>query len=147
MSAAEWPRPPESVPPPQTRGAGRKRRARTAKETSEPPVAPAPLAGFSSVEVRPLNAEHWAVAPVLWWQPDLPGAVPASGLRNERRHKIPSAGFLNVAESPRCPAAVIATLDAAAIPGMPRTIPAADLTPLGWDARAAAIEAGEGEKR
>ena len=146
MSAAEWPRPPESVPPPQPGSGGRKRRARTAKGASEPPVAPAPLAGFGSVEVRPLNADHWAVAPVLWWQPDLPGAVPASGLRNERRHKIPSAGFLNVAEPPRCPAAVTATLDAAAIPEMPRTIPAADLTPLGWDARAAAREAGEGEK-
>src|SRR5690348_4833849 len=126
MSAAEWPRPPESVPPPQTRSAGRKRRARTAKEISEPPVAPAPLAVFRSVEVRALDAEHWAIAPVMWWQPELPSAVPASGLRNERRHKIPSAGFLNVAEAPRCPASAVATLDAAAISEMPRTIPAAD---------------------
>lgn len=147
MSAAEWPRPPESVPPPQTRSAGRKRRARTAKEISEPPVAPAPLAEFRSLEVRALNAEHWAVAPVLWWQPELPGAVPASGLRNERYHKIPSTGFLNFAQPPRRPPAVITTLDAAAIAEMPRTIPAADLTPLGWDARAVAREAGEGEKR
>jgi hypothetical protein len=67
MSAAEWPRPPENVPPPRTRSAGRKRRARAAQETSEPPVAPAPLAGFHSVEVRALDADHWAVAPVLWW--------------------------------------------------------------------------------
>ena len=147
MSAAEWPRPPESVPPPQARSAGRKRCARIAKEISEPPVTPAPPAEFRSVEVRALNADHWAIAPVLWWQPDLPGAVPASGLRNERRHKIPSAGFLNVAEAARCPAAGVATLNAAGIPEMPRTIPAADLTPLGWDARAAARETGEGKKR
>lgn len=147
MSAAEWPRPPESVPPPQTRSAGRKRRARTAKEISEPPVAPAPLAAFRSVEVRALNADHWAIAPVLWWQPELPGAVPATGLRNERRHKIPSAGFRNVAQSPSRPAAVIATLDVPAIADMPPTIPAAGLAPLGWDARAAAKETGEGEKR
>ena len=147
MSAAEWPRPPESVPPPRTRNVGRKRRGRSSQENSEPPVAPAPLAGFRAMDVRPLNAEHWAVAPVLWWQPDLRSAVPVSGLRNERRHKIPTAGFLNLAEPPRCTAGAIAALDTAAIPELPRKIPAADLSPLGWDARTAAREAGEGEKR
>jgi len=147
MSAAEWPRPPESIPPAHTRSVGRKRRARTEQENSEPPVAPAPLAGFHSVEPRPLNADGWAVAPVLWWQPDLASAVPASGLRNERRHKIPSAGFLNLVEPPRCPEGALSILDTAALPELPRNLPASDMAPLGWDARTAANGDGEGEKR
>jgi hypothetical protein len=155
MSAAEWPRPPEDVPPPRpaktsvrVRRPGRKKLSGEPRENSEAPEAPAPLAGFIAADVRAIDAETWPVAPVLWWQPELPLQIPASSsLRNERRHRIPAAGFLNLAEPPRCPPGVLAAGDRPALPELPRKLPAGDLTPLGWDARTVANGAAQGEKR
>jgi hypothetical protein len=155
MSAAEWPRPPEEAPPPRpaktsvrTRGTGRKKISGRSRDTSEPAEAPAPMAGFVAAAARAIDAATWPVAPVLWWQPELPLQIPASSsLRNERRHRVPAAGFLNLAEPPRCPAGVPAAVDRPALPDLPRKLPAGDLAPLGWDARTVANGAAQGDKR
>jgi hypothetical protein len=78
----------------------------------------------------------WPVHAVVWLQPDLSTAAPqSSGLRVERRHRIPVPDFL--------PSPVAAASQPHAIghqcgplpPEIPQGIPPGDLAPLGWDPR------------
>ena len=139
MSTAEWPRPAENTVRPRVKPKPVRSRPVARKTVSEPP-----LAEFVSVEVHAIDAEKWPVVPVLWWQPELPMEAPrTSGLRNERRHKMPAAGFLNVQVAPVCPAGTIATPDTAVSPDLPGPIPRSDLTPLGWDPRTALAKGPE----
>lgn len=144
MSAADWTRPPENIPPPRAKESGarktaRKRRAQPLFEADEEPLfAPAPLAGFFDAQIRTIDAEKWPVYPVIWWEPELPLQIPpASGLRHERRYKIPVAGFRDLEITLRPPAGTPAAPDAPRLPELSRRLPASDVTPLGWDARAA----------
>jgi hypothetical protein len=136
MSTAEWPRPTDLAPPPRVKKTGSRVRKRTTEAPAEMIVAPAPLAGFLGVAVRAIDAEKWPVHPVIWWQPELPLELPrSSGLRNERRHKVPMAGFLAVSREPQCAAGVRDHTAIPLAPELPQTIPASDLAPLGWDPR------------
>jgi len=102
----------------------------------EPPVpAPAPLADFISAEPTALDSEKWPVHPAIWWQPELPLQLPSSGLRSERRFKIPVADFRNAGPSPECPPAVRVAAAEALAPAWNDVLPASDLAPLGWDPR------------
>ena len=130
MSTAEMPRPAERV----VRTRPKKRPARPQAlerhEVSEPA-----LADFIGLEVRTIDAEKWPVSPVLWWQPELLlQPAPASGLRNERRHKTPVAGFRNVDLAPVSPAGAVVAPEPA-LPQLGVALPLSDLTALGWNPR------------
>lgn len=147
MSTAEWPRPSERAVPPRAKASsrtGRKRdlarlaemRGLAADQSVGPPSVPMPLAGFVVMEVQPVEAEKWPVNPVIWWYPDLPVEVPrCSGLRNERRHKTPIPGFLELEELLQCEQGVPAVPGVRFPPEAPRILPASELKPLGWDPR------------
>jgi hypothetical protein len=97
--------------------------------------APAPPADFLTAEPIPLDAEKWPVHPAIWWQPELPLQLPSSGLRSERRFKIPVADFRNAGPCPVCrPAARVTAVEALA-PVSNDVLPTSDLVPLGWDPR------------
>ncbi|HLK50227.1 MAG TPA: hypothetical protein VKT49_18920 [Bryobacteraceae bacterium] len=135
MSTAEWPRPTETLPGPRAKASRPRRSARKAAPGA-PPLAPAGLADFAALEVQAIDGEKWPVSPVVWWQPELPVELPkSSGLRNERRHKTPIAGFVKVEIAPVCPAGPTATPERVLAPQLPKTAPCSDLAPLGWDAR------------
>jgi hypothetical protein len=136
MSTAEWARP---------AGHGvRSRKPLRPRAAARPATSEPALADFLSVEVQAIDAEKWPVVPLLWWQPELPIAAPrTSGLRNERQHKIPAFGFLNVDVVPVLPAAAIATPETAGTAGPPVAIPRSDLMPLGWDPRTALAKGRE----
>ena len=138
MSAAEWPRPSEPIPPGVRRGTRKRGASRRPRPAAvEPPVpAPAPPADFLSAEPVALDADKWPVHPALWWQPDLPLQLPASGLRSERRFKIPVADFRDANPSPECPPAGTPLAPEALAPVWSDLLPASDLVPLGWDPRA-----------
>lgn len=136
MSTAEWPRPSDVAPPPRVKKTASRARKRTTQAPVQITPAPAPLAGFVDVVVRAIDAEKWPVHPVIWWQPELPLELPrSSGLRNERRHKVPAGGFLAVNAEPRCVAGTPDTTALPVAPELPWAIPSSDLTPLGWDPR------------
>ena len=137
MSAAEWPRPAEPAPPRVRRGSKKRGAGRPSRPVEMEPslAAPAPPADFLSAEPIALDAEKWPVHPALWWQPELPFRLPASGLRSERRFKIPVADFRAAGPAPECPpAARMSSADALA-PVWKDALPASDLAPLGWDPR------------
>ena len=139
MSTAEWPRPAENGVRPRVKGKPVRPRPAAREAVSEPS-----LADFLALEVHAIDAEKWPVVPVLWWQPEFPMEAPrTSGLRNERRYKIPAAGFLSVQAAPVCPAAAVATCEAGLSQDLPVAIPRSDLTPLGWDPRTALAKGSE----
>src|SRR5690242_8564752 len=118
MNTAEWPRPAGNPVRPRAKGRTARPRSVARAEVCEP--APA---DFLAVEVLSIDAEKWPVVPVLWLQPDLPVEAPrTSGLRNERRHKTPAAGFVNVQVAPVCPAGDVAAPQVAAPPDLPVAI-------------------------
>ena len=141
MSAREWPEPPGEALPPvrgrggKARGTGRGRaRPRPMDLDREAPQAPAPPAGFAAAELGIVDSEKWPTVPVIWWQPDLPLTVPeSSGLRNERVHKIPVAGFLDTAGQLAGLAGAPAALGAPLRPDLHPDLPSSDLTVLGAD--------------
>lgn len=136
MSTAEWPRPSDVAPPPRVKKTASRARKRPTEAPVEIAPAPAPLAGFLDVAVRAIDAEKWPVHPVIWWQPELPLELPrSSGLRNERRHKVPIGGFLAVGGQASCVAGRADTTALPVGPELPQAIPSSDLTPLGWDPR------------
>ena len=130
MSTAEWPRPAENVLQPGTKRRPARSRQGNRRTANEPV-----LAGFVALDVRAIDAEKWPVSTVVWWQPDLALASPeSSGLRNERRHKMPAAGFLHLDLAPVLTAGAASVPEPAA-PSLPLTTPRSDLTPAGWEAR------------
>lgn len=140
MSAREWPEPPgDALLPVRQRAAkarggrarGRQRPLDAEGEAPRPPAAPA---GFAAVKPAAVDTEKWPIVPVIWWQPDLPVELPeSSGLRNERFHKIPVAGFLDTAAQLAGPAAVLGSPSEPIGPDLPLMLPRGDLIPLGWD--------------
>ena len=139
MSTADWTRPAETQVPPRRREnngtrPARKRAVRPA--STEPGIAPAPLADFATLEARPVDAEKWPVYPVVWWQPELALEVPhSSTLRNERRHKVPLPGFLNLQLILVSGAAGLHVPSEPILPDVGGPVPLSDLAPLGWDPR------------
>jgi hypothetical protein len=119
------------------RGAASTLPARRTK--ANPAPSNAKLAHFAPVAAQPKDAPRWPVHSMIWWQPALKPELPsASGLRIERRHQVPIPDFLYLdlkpagkprpsLESPRDPL----------LPHREPSLPQADLTPLGWDPRAA----------
>ena len=133
MSAAEWPKPAEFPAAPRAKGSRSRRSAHESKPEVPPPAG---LADFAAMGVHAIDAEKWLISPVLWWQPELDLTLPEnSGLRNERRHKVPAPGFRNLGVEPLCPAGVVARPEAALRPQWKMEAPPSDLTPLGWDPR------------
>lgn len=141
MSAREWPEPPGDALLPlrqraaKVRGMGRAHgRQRPLDVQGEAPQPPAPPAGFVATKPVVVDTEKWPIVPVIWWQPDLGVELPeSSGLRNERLHKIPVAGFLDTAEQLAGLSGTLATPSAPLKPDLPLTFPPGDLLPLGWD--------------
>jgi hypothetical protein len=127
MSAREWPEPPGEALVPMRPRAGKIRasgrahgRQRPPDIEGEAPRPPAPPAEFATAQPVVVDTEKWPIVPVIWWQPDLRVTLPeSSGLRNERLHKVPVAGFLDTAEQLG--------------PDLPLELPSGDLVPLGWD--------------
>lgn len=141
MSAREWPEPPgEALPTARGRGAKKRGggRARVHRRPIDPegeaPQAPAAPAGFAASESGIVDSEKWPIVPVIWWQPDLRLTLPeSSGLRNERVHKIPVAGFLDTAGQLAGFAGAPVHPGAPLKPEFHGNFPASDLTVLGWD--------------
>lgn len=130
MSTAEMPRPAERVARLRPRKRPGRPPAAEHHEASEPT-----LADFIGLEVGAIDAEKWPVSPVMWWQPELILRAPqASGLRNERTHKTPVAGFLNVDLTPVCAAGAVVAPEPA-VPKLPIRPLGSDLTALGSDPR------------
>jgi len=91
-----------------------------------------------------MDAQMWPVHAVVWLQPDLTAAAPhSSGLRIERRHRVPVPDFLQpvvtITSGPRLPARECEPLP----PNPPLGIPQCDLSTLGWDPRTACAVAGK----
>jgi hypothetical protein len=138
MSTAELPRPAERIARPRPK----KRTARPHPTELRAASEPA-LADFLALEVRAIDAAKWPVSPVVWWQPELALWPPqTSGLRNERKHKTPVAGFLNVDLAPVCAAGAVVSPEPA-VPQLPIRISGSDLAPIGWDPR---TSLGEGRE-
>lgn len=141
MSAREWPEPPGDAVLPvrqrtaKVRGIGRAHgRQRPLDSEGEAPRPPAPPAGFATPVPEVVDTEKWPIVPVIWWQPDLRVELPeSSGLRNERLHKIPVAGFLDTAEQLAGASGALACPSAPLRPDLPLKLPLGDLMPLGWD--------------
>ena len=97
------------------------------------------LAHFAPVAAQPKDAPMWPVHSMIWWQPGLKPELPsASGLRIERRHQVPIPDFLYLEMKPA--ARPRPSLESPCDPLFPRqnpAVPQADLSPLGWDPRAA----------
>ena len=130
MSTAELPRPAERIARPRPKRRPARPRAEVRQAATEPG-----LAEFVEFEVRAIDTEKWPISPVVWWQPDLVLGPPhRSGLRNERKHKTPAAGFLNADVAPVCGAGAVSAPDAVA-PALPVRIPRSSLAPIGWDPR------------
>ncbi len=121
-------------------------RRRRIPPTRTPPsaVETQKLADFAAMETPATEAQMWPVHAMAWLQPGSMTATPcSSGLRLERRHRVPVPGFV--------PAPVAATTQAPPIreqcqprlPEMPRGIPPCGLAPLGWDPRTACAAAGD----
>jgi len=131
MSTAELPRPAERTVRPRPK----KRSARPHPAEHHAISEPA-LADFLALEVRAVDAEKWPVSPVVWWQPELALRPPqTSGLRNERRHKTPVAGFLNLDLAPVYAAGAVVAPEPVAL-ALAVRIPGSDLAPIGGDLRA-----------
>lgn len=144
MSAREWPEPPGDPLLPVRRrpakvrrsGGGRGGRLEVEGEAPRPPAEPA---GFAAEKPAVAGTEKWPIVPVIWWQPDLPVEPPeSSGLRNERLHKIPVAGFLDTAAQLAGASGALESFSALLPPDLPLTLPHGDLIPLGWDRHALA---------
>jgi hypothetical protein len=77
----------------------------------------------------------WPAHAVIWLQAELRPEVPSSRLMIDRRHKIPSPGFLYpsvaAADRPQSPDRTVEFRFSCCQPAPP----AGDLTPLGWDPR------------
>jgi hypothetical protein len=122
------------------RPAPSKRIERAAKTGPEP-------AGFVKAELQAHDAAMWPIHPVMWLQPELRLAVPASsGLHIERKHTVPSPEFLRTTMMPisRPP-----SLDKTVHPVSPHIkmrLPGSDLAPLGWDPRVASHAIGKGDQ-
>ena len=130
MSTAELPRPAESIARPRSKRRPARRHPEERHAVSEPD-----LADFIELEARAIDAEKWPVSPVVWWQPELILRPPhTTGLRNERRHKTPAAGFLNVDLALVCVAGEVTTPEPA-VPALRVKIPESGLAPIGWDPR------------
>jgi hypothetical protein len=146
MSAAEWPRPAEPMPPEVRRSPRKRGGTRRARPAAiEPPVpAPAPPADFISSDPVALDAEKWPVHPAIWWQPELPLQLPASsGLRSERRFKIPVADFRSAAPPLMYPPAAKVSGAEPLVRVWSDPMPASDLAPLGWDPRTCLPQRGD----
>jgi hypothetical protein len=94
-----------------------------------------PLAGFSAMEARAVDAESWPVHDAMWLAPQLRAAPPAStGLRVERHHRTAAPDFVRASVVPADGASLIVEPHAAA-PQARRALPESGLAPMGWDSR------------
>ncbi len=83
-----------------------------------------------------MDAQMWPVHAVAWLQPDLNAAAPpASGLRVERRRRMPVPDFLPPAVATNSQHAAIEECCEPLPPAVAHAVPQCDLAPLGWDPR------------
>ncbi len=95
-----------------------------------------PLAPFLAIEATAVDAQMWPQHPVAWLQPTLDPAIPASsGLRAERRNKVPAPDFAYVQIRPVCDLAGLQGVARPLAPQIQSELPDTDLVPLGWDPR------------
>jgi len=105
------------------------------------------LAGFVKAELQAHDAAMWPVHPVVWLQPELSVAVPASsGLHIERKHTIPSPDFLRTAMAPLSHRPSLEKTVHPVLPHISMRLPGSDLAPLGWDPRVASHGTGKGDQ-
>ena len=139
MSTAELPRPAGPLAPRVNGSTERARRParKRGAQTLRAPAGESP-AGFLATEVSVIDAEKWPVFPVVWWQPQLSLEPPrSSGLSNERRNRIPIAGFLDPSPGPVCPPVPLAGPEAFLSVRLSSQAPSSDLAPVGSDPRVA----------
>ena len=105
-----------------------------------PAVAGAPEpADFAAIEIPAINAQMWPVHAMAWLQPELSAAaLPSSGLRPERRHRVPAPDFLPPVAGTAGSVPPVEHRCEAMAPAIPGGIPACGLSPLGWEPRAEA---------
>jgi hypothetical protein len=104
---------------------------------------PQKLAGFAGVPPPAVNAPMWPVHAVVWLQPDLTAAAPhSSGLRIERRHRVPVPDFVHPVVTPAAGQRLLAQEGDPLPPNLPQAMPQCDLSPLGWDPRTACAVVG-----
>ena len=119
----------------QVNGGTRKRGS--ARRAVAMPADEQKLADFAAVETPPIQAGVWPVHAVAWLQPDLSAAAPqSSGLRPERRHRVPVPDFLPFSCSAATPRLPIEHKAEPLPRPTPRPVFQCDLVPLGWDPRA-----------
>jgi hypothetical protein len=123
---------------------GRTRKRGTARRAPEAAVAPQKLADFAAMETPAMDAAMWPVHAMAWLQPDLAAEAPqSSGLRVERRHRVPVPDFVRLAapaaSRPHLPERECEPLPPRMLQGIPRC----DLAPLGWDPRTACATAAK----
>ena len=95
-----------------------------------------PLAPFIAIAASAVDAQMWPQHPVAWLQPELDPVIPASsGLRAERRNKVPAPDFAHVPIRPVGEPAGLQGVDRPLTPQLQPALPKTDLIPLGWDPR------------
>jgi hypothetical protein len=119
----------------QKRGAGRARPVEMA-DSSAPEQR---LALFSQLTPAAVDAPAWPVHLAMWLEPACATPLPEnSGLRVERRHKIPSRGFLGLVNpAPGAPAPIKECRPV--VPDLRLPLPASGLKPAGWEPRRAFV--------
>jgi hypothetical protein len=100
------------------------------------------LAPFAVLEARAIDAQMWPVHSVVWLQPDLRPAPPASSrLRIERHYKIPAPDFLYFDVPASVHAHTLERVSDPIRPSLRQQLPQSHLVLLGWDPRAASSDA------
>jgi hypothetical protein len=125
----------------------RKKNGAAAKPSGEAAAVEIPAADFLGApladESAAIDCPMWPIHPVVWLQPDgAPTAPGWSGLAIERRNRIPMPDFqpseiavFDIPVERNRPCDPLS-------PNVCATVPLSDLSPLGWDPRAACRKEG-----
>jgi hypothetical protein len=102
-------------------------------------------APFAPIHADASDTPMWPIHTSIWFQPDLAPAPPSwTGLAIERRHRIPTPGFLWTEADPLNRPCLPDDLSSAMRSESAVHVPASELEPLGWDPRAI-VRKGEQE--
>jgi hypothetical protein len=96
------------------------------------------LAPFVGIQAHVFDIQMWPAHAVVWLQLELKPRLPgSSGLRIERRCKVPVPDFLYFDVPPVLRPQALERVSDPLPPGVQRQLPQSDLVPLGWDPRVA----------
>ena len=128
---------PQPAPANKKKTSTRQRPPSAGTRNGDRPAPKPPDDAFADIGAKPAEAHTWHHHSVLWFQPERPPAPPAwTGLGIERRNRIPRPDLLPLETAPLDRPALLETPLGKVNSSRRLALPASDLMPLGWDARA-----------